>query len=165
MTLRAVHHVAISVRNLERSLAFYLDALGLEVYASGTLRGGAIARLVGLPPEVEARQVFVGGPDNVGQVELVEWDPPSAPTSRGITDLGLSLVSFGTSSDAFDEIVSRCRRDGTPIVGGPELLESDDYPPTRLVLLEDPDGNVVEIMAAATPQDVAAARRSAAGSD
>jgi catechol 2,3-dioxygenase-like lactoylglutathione lyase family enzyme len=152
--LRGLHHVAVSVSDLDRSLQFYVDLLGLEVAARGALRGSGITRLLHLPDDHEARQAFVKGSSSLGQIELIEWRPASLPAPRAIPALGLSLISFGLSPEGFDVMLRRCRDNAVEIVGGPEVLDVPDYPPTKLFIVVDPDRNPVEFMARAEPHDL-----------
>lgn len=160
--LRGLHHVAISVRDLDRSLRFYGEVLGLQPAGRGTMHGEGITRLVGAPRGQMARQAFLRGEGSLGQVELVQWTPAAQGGARRITDLGLSLISFAVSPAGFESILERCRASGAEILGGPEVLDVADYPPTRLVIVADPDGNAVEFMAPASPEQVAGARAGAA---
>ncbi len=57
ISIEAIHHVTITVTNLERSVEFYSKVLGFEQVADlGTrigMHNGAVMLLVGLPPDPE----------------------------------------------------------------------------------------------------------------
>ena len=155
VAVREMHHVAINVSDIEASLHFYVDVLGLELAVRATLHGRSITRLVGLPPGAQAKQAFVRGPRSVGQVELIEWSVPRRTVQRSIPDLGLSLISFGVPSDHFELLWQRCRDEGVEVVAGPEILNIAEFAATKLLVVLDPDGVPVELMSPATDEDVA----------
>ena len=154
-TVREMHHVAINVSDIEASLRFYVGVLGLDLAVRATLRGAGITRLVGLPPDAEAKQAFVRGPRSVGQVELIEWGVPRRHVERTIADLGVSLISFGVTPEGFEALWQRCQDEGVEIVAGPEILQIPEFAPTKLLIVRDPDGVPVELMTPASEQDVA----------
>jgi len=47
--MTSLAHTGFTVRDLERSLAFYRDALGMEVVFEQEKRGGYLAEIVGYP--------------------------------------------------------------------------------------------------------------------
>lgn len=73
MTMRSVHHTGIIVKNLDRSIYFYHDILGLEFSnePSPWFEGDELASAVGVP-QAKLRQVCLkAGPDSI--LELIEY--------------------------------------------------------------------------------------------
>jgi catechol 2,3-dioxygenase-like lactoylglutathione lyase family enzyme len=138
-----VHHSAVYARDVDASLRFYRDGLGLQVLMDhefdgdwSTLFDAASDRL---------RSVFLGDPDSpdAGIVELVTFDgaegdpPPPAPPRPGFF-----LLSFFVDVDAtlarlaaagFDE---PARRIQVPGPGGD----------VEMATVRDPDGVLVELV-------------------
>lgn len=106
--------VTLWVRNLERSLAVYRDALGLEVLEQKDLRGPAIANLVGL--EQARMRIAHLGPAGatfgwVGLYEVSETAPqPLAELGSppGFPAYGQSTIVFETAS--MSTLVERLQR-------------------------------------------------------
>lgn len=147
--VRDVHHTVLSVADLDAALAFFVDVLGMTPGESGTMAGAGFTDMLGLPAGETGRQVFLHGPSTSGQLELIEWATPGRENRREVRDLGLALISFGVSPTTFDGLLERCRAAGVRILGGPTVLDVPEYAPTRLVILEGPEGVPVELMAAA----------------
>src|SRR6202158_2100724 len=55
--MNAVSHVAIGVRDMERSLRFYRDLLGMEVRSDNTQPLGGVPRVHGKPENGQGRRV------------------------------------------------------------------------------------------------------------
>jgi catechol 2,3-dioxygenase-like lactoylglutathione lyase family enzyme len=72
MEVVGVHHAGVSVSDLERSIAFYRDLLGLEVVGRRTVDHAYIGRIVGYPG-VEIDQAFLAVPGSEHRVELLEY--------------------------------------------------------------------------------------------
>ena len=70
-SVSTVMHGGITVSDLDDSLRFYRDALGLVVESAADYPGYMAERLLGLRPEV-TRVAFLGPPGGGAQVELVE---------------------------------------------------------------------------------------------
>src|SRR6185436_5873210 len=67
------HHTSFTVANLERSLAFFRDDLGLEVLGSREIRDGYFGQIVGLPGSVvKAALLRIPGGHHVELFEYVE---------------------------------------------------------------------------------------------
>ena len=69
---------AIIVRDLERSLAFYRDTLGLETWVQGECGpdNAHFARLLGLPPGATRFVILRSGDTMLGMVGLFEVRAP-----------------------------------------------------------------------------------------
>jgi len=71
----SVSVAVISVENLETSLAFYAETLGLEVAETRTWEGAEFEHYWQVPAGTKARCAFLGyGPDPVGRIQLMEFD-------------------------------------------------------------------------------------------
>ncbi len=98
---RSLHHAALCIEDLDASLRFYRDGLGLAVLMDRTFDGDWPA-LFGAGTST-LRSVFLGNPaaPDAGVVELVVFDggvdDPAAP---GPPEAGFFLLSFFVDVDA-----------------------------------------------------------------
>ena len=149
-----IHHSAIVTRDLDASLAFWRDGLGLDVLMDHSFDGPWPA-LFGAATTT-LRSVFLGegGQPDSGIVELVETEgsaPPIAAPS-GPTQ-GFFLLSLYTDLDA---VLTRLATLG---VGGKPTVEA--VGPVRLAVVTDPNGVRVELMDGAARRGMAAVPGSA----
>lgn len=140
-----VHHSAIVTRDVDASVRFYRDGLGLQVLMDHEFEGDW--RTLFDAPRDRLRSVFLGDPDapDAGIVELVTFgadgdgggEPPV-----GAPRAGFFLLSFFVDVDAtmarlaalgFDEPARRTR------VRAPEGH-------VDMVTVRDPDGVLVELV-------------------
>jgi catechol 2,3-dioxygenase-like lactoylglutathione lyase family enzyme len=143
-----VHHSAIHAKDVDASLRFYRDGLGLQVLMDHEFDGDW--RALFDAPADRLRSVFLGNPatPDAGIVELVAFDcagadDPDASLSEA-RRAGFFLLSFFVDVDetlgrlgelGFDAPVSRIR------VPGPE---GD----VEMATVRDPDGVLVELVGA-----------------
>ena len=150
MTVHSVSHVAVGVRDMDRSLTFYRDLIGLDV------RFDDFEEFAGVEghPGVRRRGVYL------------RWsDDPHAPFI--VLDQQLSrdggvlegepkelyepgIHHFGFWVDDVHGIAERARAAGVPIVYGPADTDTSTYGEPaggiiRLLMLNDPDGNIVQL--------------------
>jgi catechol 2,3-dioxygenase-like lactoylglutathione lyase family enzyme len=141
-----VHHSAICVRNIDASLRFYRDGLGLQTLMDHGFDGDW-PRLFDAPA-TRLRSVLLGDPDrpDVGIVELVAFDvaPPGERAASGPLTSGFFLLSFFVD---VDETLARIERLGLARdirrieVPGPQA-------PVAMATLRDPDSVLVELVGA-----------------
>jgi catechol 2,3-dioxygenase-like lactoylglutathione lyase family enzyme len=91
-----LHHAAVCVRDLETSLRFYREGLGLSVLAD-TVLDADLEPLLGVST-ASVRIVFLGASDNPdsGIVELLDLGLPevaSAAPQRGVPAPGVFLLA------------------------------------------------------------------------
>lgn len=130
-----VHHHGISVADIERSLAFYRDALGFEVIDRYTLDDEGLSAAIG----ADATGRFAQLDGGTARVELVEYDtgepvPATAVYDTGATHLGVEVADVDAAYEALPE--------GVEAVSGPQTTGSG----TRICFLRDPDGTLVELL-------------------
>lgn len=139
-----VHHSAVCTRDLETSLRFWRDGIGLDVLMDQEFDGDW--RTLFCATGNRLRSVFLGDPAHpeAGIVELVSFHAgvADAPAS-GPPAVGFFLVSFFVD---VDEVLARLarlgvggepRRIGVPAPGGE----------ARMAVVRDPNGVLVELIA------------------
>ncbi len=120
-----VGHVHLRVADIDRSLAFYRDALGFEVFADGRQHGLDAA--------------FLAADDYHHHVGINTWESAGAtPPPPGHT--GLFHVAFlYPDRRALVGAVQRLQAHGY------DITQFTDHGGTVSVYVEDPDGNGVEL--------------------
>jgi glyoxylase I family protein len=136
-----IHHTVIRVEDMDRSIAYWRDGIGLDLLMDGEFEGDW-PTLFDAPSKV-LRSVFLGeGGRDGGILELVDFGPPGRPQPRGeLTDVGLMLVAFQC---AIDPVLVRMEALG---LGAPlrDVTVPSARGPVRIVLLEDPNGVPFEL--------------------
>ncbi len=140
---RPLHHAALVASNLERSLRFYRDGLGLEVLMDQTFDGDWPALFDA--PSRTLRSVFLGDPSrpDAGIVELVVFDPVTAPGPPApASTAGFFLLSF------FVDVPPTLTRLATLGLGGEPRRTEQPGPdgPVAMATVRDPDGVLVELI-------------------
>jgi catechol 2,3-dioxygenase-like lactoylglutathione lyase family enzyme len=131
MTISA-HHVGLTVTDIDRSQAWYREALGLELQLTFEL-----------PGEVRGAMLRAGGG---ARVELFEVpgakpglsfaDPPTA-----MRQAGFGHVAFET--DDLDGAYARALDAGASPVWAPRQSPEPDR---RMAFIHDPDGHLIELI-------------------
>jgi glyoxylase I family protein len=139
-----LHHAGLCVRDIELSLHFYRDGLGLEVVSDRVLNAD-LHPLLGVHTS-EVRFIFLGDPASpeAGIVELLDLGTSrisgSGPGPGGPAR-GLFLLSMRTDVAAVLKRLEELRLGGTP-----RTMETPGGGFAATVV--DPDGVMVELMPA-----------------
>jgi catechol 2,3-dioxygenase-like lactoylglutathione lyase family enzyme len=92
--ISAIHHSGLHVRDIEASVRFYVDLLGLELVARQERNGGYVAEIVGYPGAV-MRFAFVRPPGGGPMIELIQYvDPAGTPIDTATKNPGTGHVCF-----------------------------------------------------------------------
>lgn len=152
--VKYVDHINIVVHDIERSVRFYTELLGLQETRRAHLTGTWIEAIVGLS-NVTADVVYVqptgGGP----RIELIKYHCPegeSLPNNSLPNTQGLRHIAFQV--DDMNTTYQRLKAAGVPFVGPPVTVPhgivAHDDGQKSLCYFRDPDGVVLEL-AAYTP--------------
>ena len=141
--------VVIGVENLDASLQFYADTLGLEIIEAVSWQGPEFERHWNLPDGSSAKCAFLGhGADPVGRVQLMEFNaaerkrvrPPELRRATGLFNLNVY------SSDIFADY-EMLKAQGFNFWSDPV---HNDFGPamgeTNEVLFDGPDGIVINLI-------------------
>lgn len=141
--VRSVRHTGLVVADLERSLTFYRDMLGLSIYQRMTESGPFIERIVGLPGVV-LEWVKLLAPDG-SLVELLKYQNQAARLvgegySKSDT-LGFSHIAFTVAE--IETLYKRLCKKGFHCNCAPQVSPDGLV---KVVYCHDPDGIVVELV-------------------
>jgi catechol 2,3-dioxygenase-like lactoylglutathione lyase family enzyme len=152
--VRGVDHVAFTVQDLDRSIAFYGDLLGLTVRDRGRLEPELIERMTGIPDAVVDYADIEAGSR---VIELLQYRSPQlrpAPRAGG----RIGGVHVGLSVDDARAVHRRLVAAGSEPLSDPVLLPDDgsDWSGALVFYVRDPDGTMLEIVErASAPVDSA----------
>ncbi len=150
-----LHHVAIAVKDMERSLSFYRDALGMALFQDELISGPDVD--AGLMEEnAKVRMVLLA--DEAGtMIELLGWHSPSPrqrpAEHRRFTSIGLVEVSLMVND--LKAVEDRLKKAGysfrTPVWRFGSDLPAYGGAEAWIRYVEDPDGVQVEMMQVVVP--------------
>lgn len=152
--MRLVSHVAIGVRDIEKSLHFYRDLLGMEVIMDRSRSlGDEFSSAAGLYADNKdrfRREIFLRwhGNEDINNV-FISISAPEGQSDRKplrFDDVGIHHVGFWV--DDIEERIQKLREAGVKIIGysesdGEEYAEDKSH---RVVgaIVEDPDGTLLQ---------------------
>jgi catechol 2,3-dioxygenase-like lactoylglutathione lyase family enzyme len=150
MSISEIQHVAITVSNLERSVAFYRDTLGFRKVLDMLNDTPANARMLRVAQQgFSIRAVIMAqGSSTVGEVELIQIEPQAERSTapKRPNDLGFWALSFEVKDEPIEDVVKRLREMGVKFFSDLEEIDLKGYAPMKAVLFEDPDGNLLELV-------------------
>ncbi|WP_440771448.1 VOC family protein [Natronorubrum sp. DTA28] len=135
----SAHHVGITVDDLEQTLPFYRDVLGLDVADRFSVDGEAFSDAVGVD---DASGEFAHLEADGIRIELIEYEPeaPDSPAAGlnqpGATHIGLAVDDLDSFYAGLPDDVSTISEPRTTASG------------TSIVFLHDPEGNLIEVLEA-----------------
>jgi catechol 2,3-dioxygenase-like lactoylglutathione lyase family enzyme len=142
---RVIHHTGFTVSDLDRSLHFYRDLLGLEVVAEQEKQGGYLAAIVGYPDaHVRMAHLRVPGADHV--VELFQYLAPAGDAVGTIEPRNVGSPHLCFVMDDLPALYERLRASGIESFFSPPVEVDTGINAGGLALyLRDPDGIPVEL--------------------
>jgi catechol 2,3-dioxygenase-like lactoylglutathione lyase family enzyme len=144
MTEIRLDHVSVTCADLDRSISFYRDVLGLAFLGRGESDGKDLSQITGLP-DVRLRwaELDLGG----GQLlELLQYTSPVGGAVRQRTNEAGS-GHIGLAVDDIDAVYRRLVGAGATVRSEPvEISEAGDWDGVRSMYLLDPDGVTIELV-------------------
>jgi catechol 2,3-dioxygenase-like lactoylglutathione lyase family enzyme len=144
------HHTSFTVSNLNRSLEFFRDLLGMEVLANREIRADYFDQIVGLPKcQVKAAMLRIPGSDH--RLELFEYVQPRGhsqrlqPNDPGSTHLSLLVDNLKELHQELQSLGITFVSPPVPIAAGPNRGGSAVY-------LYDPNGILIELFQPPAPE-------------
>jgi len=137
--IKGMDHVGISVANLERSLHFYGELLGMNVLAVETFAGAQYEAILALDGATGKVALLKRGSLQIELFEFAQPSPAALDPERPVCHHGITHFCFEVSD--IDGEYARLKTAGVPFHCAP-LLFGDS---TKATYGRDPDGNVFEM--------------------
>lgn len=143
-------HIGLQVRHIDRSVRFYEDVLGFELYDRFAKSEPYVQRVVGHYPDVTLEIAMLRVPGTAVELELLEYrgvtrrpvDPDTA--NPGTAHFCLFVDDVGALHD-------RCTKEGIRFVSPPQTATAGPIAGRRVVYMIDPDGIRIELVDAPRP--------------
>jgi catechol 2,3-dioxygenase-like lactoylglutathione lyase family enzyme len=132
-SIKGLDHVAITVANMEATCGWY-----------GRLFGGRQINEHAEGGKVLVRQIAIGG-----AMLSVHQSGNGLELVAKLPTVGAADICFRWNGD-IESAVALLHRHGVEIIEGPTPRRTADGLPSRSVYFRDPDGNLLELMAADT---------------
>lgn len=140
------HHTSFTVANLERSLAFFRDRLGLEVVFTREVRDAYFGEIVGLPG-CAVKAALLRIPNSAHHVELFEYlTPPGQSHAPRPCDPGSSHLSLLV--DDLPGLYQRLRGQGVDFASTPVQITHGPNRGGYGVYVRDPNGILIKMFQA-----------------
>ena len=141
-------HVGLTVSDLDRSIAFYRDVLGLTYQGALTMEGPATEALFARP-NCRARVAYLNGSDvlEFPPVELIQFTSEQAVAQKAdLFQTSISELCFHTE-DLWAEY-RRLKSLGVVFLSEPQAFDftADGFGKSLAVYFKDPDGIILELM-------------------
>ena len=142
MSVRTVRHAGIVVSDLERSLAFYRDLLGLRVEVDQVEHGEFVETILGLPG-VRVRTVKLAAKEGPTLLELLEFDGLSLTAGEPADLRRIGPTHSALTVDDLDRLYRRLHSAGVRFVSPPRTSADGR---ARVAFCADPDGAMLELV-------------------
>lgn len=139
--MKTLRHVGIVVSNLNKSLHFYKDLLGLRVVRDARESGDCIDRMLQLS-KVRVHTIKLSCDEGESLIELLYFSSHSQKTRKIYPySIGFTHVAFLVLD--LDKLYKKLKRSRVKFTTPPEI-SPDDY--VKVTFCKDPDGNLVELV-------------------
>jgi catechol 2,3-dioxygenase-like lactoylglutathione lyase family enzyme len=143
-----IQHVGLTVSDLDRSIAFYRDILGLELHVAPNMpvEGPHVAHALGVEPPAALRVAFFKVGDSDSQIELLQYLSPPSSTRRAAAqnNIGAAHVCFQVADVRAK--IAELEAKGVEFVSSLNVLDDGALAGWRWVYFKDPDGHTLEFV-------------------
>jgi catechol 2,3-dioxygenase-like lactoylglutathione lyase family enzyme len=148
--MNGISHVAIGVRNMEQSVKFYRDLLGLEVRYDQMQPIGGMANLYANPQKGQRRAAHLTYGKGEGRGFLVLTEMPGGTPGQAIKLDEVGISHFSWWVDDIRGIYEKVKNAGVKVLVPPYETDAGGYGETSgrkflTCLFEDPDGIIVQL--------------------
>ena len=138
--MTSVRHMGIVVSDLERSLHFYRDLIGLRDAVINEETGPFIDGLLDIP-DAKIQTVKLAGENSTTSIELLCFKNPSPKEPTPLNAVGPTHVALNVSD--LDELFTRLSEAQVPF-NTPPRVSPDGC--AKVAFCQDPDGTFIELV-------------------
>ena len=139
--LKAIRHAGIVVSDMETSLRFYRDLLGMEVWADFTDDSAYVQKMTGVEG-ADIWMVKLKAADG-GSIELLQYrsHPQGVPPPRRSCDVGINHLAVQVED--VDVLYETLREEGIQFNAPPGISPDGG---AKVAYCRDPEGVIVELV-------------------
>lgn len=146
--LNEIMHVGITVSDMNKSIAFYRDILGLSFQGELLMEGKETDLLFGRE-NCKVRVAYLNGSDSMmaPPVELIQFIGGEAEkTSSDLHKTSISEICFKVTN--IDEEYKKLIKHGVECLSEPQFFDFTDsgFGKSKALYFKDPDGIILELM-------------------
>jgi catechol 2,3-dioxygenase-like lactoylglutathione lyase family enzyme len=143
MTITGLNHVSVTTVDIDRSLAFYHELLGLPLRGRGEIKAAHLDAILGLGP-VRLRWAELHlGPGQI--LELFQYlTPTGTPIHQTTADPGSVHIALNVQD--IDATYHRLQTAAVTCRSAPITIPTGDWAGTRCLYALDPDGVTIELI-------------------
>jgi len=140
--MKTVRHFGIVVTDIEKSLYFYRDLLGLKIKIDALEKGEFIDNILGLQ-NVKVRTIKMSADEGATLVELLFYQSHRAnkPGNREIFDIGPSHIALTINN--LEETYQKLRTENIQFIAPPRVSPNGK---AKVAFCYDPDGAPIELV-------------------
>ena len=143
--MKGLHHVGLTVKDLDVSIRFYHDLLGLRFMnePSPWFEGDGLSKAVGVPGAA-MRQVSLGAGDTT--IELLEYKAPPSETTKPLASNSLGASHIAFQVDNIHAKKAELESKGIVFFSDVNVVDEGVLAGWRWVYFSDPDGYPLELV-------------------
>lgn len=146
--LKEIMHIGITVSNIERSINFYRDILGLKFIGEAVMEGKETDALFAMD-NCKVKIAYLNGSDNIiaPPIELLEFISPETIKSESkLNKISASEICFRVEN--IDKVYKHLIDNNAECLSAPQEfdLASYGFSKSKALYFKDPDGIILELM-------------------
>ena len=139
----STNHTSFTVSDLDRTVAYFRDALGFEVTSKAPRDPKKVAEITG----IEGAQVMIAYVRGAGHsIELIEYLGPSDRTSVRPRPCDVGFAHLAYDVDDIDAAIDRSAEHGVFPIGLVTVIDQGPNRGGRVAYLRDSDGITIEFI-------------------
>jgi catechol 2,3-dioxygenase-like lactoylglutathione lyase family enzyme len=142
--LKSINHVGVTVRDLDRTLAFYRDFFGIEPLFGGVGENADISKSVGLD-DVRVRFAFIDLGNT--RMELLQYERPLGRQTQDMRNCDVGAIHVCFDVDDLAAKYEQLKAAGIKFITAPIRLDENQGTLAGLeyVYFRDPDGLMLQL--------------------
>ena len=140
--ITSVNHTSFTVSDLDRSVSFYRDLLGMELMSLAGRDPGFVERITGIPG-AKVKVAYLQAPGH--RLELIQYSsPPGKRLDMQTNNVGCAHLGFNV--DDLPRMYAELKAKGDHFKSAPQEVPAGPNKGTMAVYFMDPDGIPLELL-------------------
>jgi len=140
--ITSVNHTSFTVSDLDRSIAFYRDLLGMELISLAGRDPAFVEKVTGIPG-ANLKVAYLQAPGH--RLELIQYfSPPGKKLELQTNNVGCAHLAFNV--DDLPKMYAEMKAKGVHFKSAPQEVSAGPNKGTLTVYFTDPDGITLEFL-------------------